>query len=160
MQSSPRPSKTALAEAFALDNPCGFTLLSLARYVQTALRHAAGRSGGLPHGGARGRRCGRGVAAGGALGRALPWYAGVLETWVSLLRSYRKVRLDIVKRSDTANGFTVLPKRWIVERTFAWLYKYRRLSKDYEYLTDTSEAMIYIAMIHLMVRRIAAKTPF
>jgi putative transposase len=54
----------------------------------------------------------------------------------------------------------VLPKRWIVERTFGWFYKYRRLSKDYEYLTDTSEAMIYVAMIHIMVRRIALKTPF
>ena len=87
-------------------------------------------------------------------------YAGALETWVALLRSYRKVRLDIVKRSDTAQGFIVLPKRWSVERTFAWWYQYRRLSKDYEYLTATSAAMIYIAMMHLMVRRIAAKTPF
>jgi putative transposase len=87
-------------------------------------------------------------------------YAGSLETWVSLLRSYRKVRLDIVKRSDTAKGFIVLPKRWIVERTFAWLYKYRRLSKDYEYRTDTGEAMIYVAMIHIMVRRMALKIAF
>jgi putative transposase len=87
-------------------------------------------------------------------------YAGSLETWVTLLRRYRKVRLEIVKRSDTVKGFIVLPKRWIVERTFGWFYKYRRLSKDYEYLTDTSEAMIYVAMIHIMVRRIALKTPF
>jgi putative transposase len=68
--------------------------------------------------------------------------------------------LDIVKRSETAKGFIVLPKRWIVERTFGWFYKYRRLSKDYEYLTDTSEAMMYVAMIHIMVRRIALKIPF
>lgn len=87
-------------------------------------------------------------------------YAGVLELWVTLLRRYRKVRLDIVKRSDAVKGFVVLPKRWIVERTFGWFYKYRRLSKDYEYLTATSEAMIYVAMIHIMVRRIALKTPF
>lgn len=46
-----------------------------------------------------------------------------------------------------------------MERTFAWLGKYRRLSKNYEYHTDTSEAMIYVAMIHLMVQRIAVKTP-
>lgn len=52
-------------------------------------------------------------------------------------------------------GFQVLPHRWIVERTFAWLGKYRRLSKDYEGLAQTSEAFIYIAMIHVMVRRIA-----
>jgi putative transposase len=87
-------------------------------------------------------------------------YAGVLETWVSLLRAYRKVRLEIVKRSDHLKGFKVLPKRWIVERTFGWFYQYRRLSKDYEYLTATSEAMIYVTMIHLMVRRIALKTSF
>jgi putative transposase len=87
-------------------------------------------------------------------------YAGSLETWVALLRSSRKVRLEIVKRSDHVKGFIVLPKRWIVERTFGWLYKYRRLSKDYEYLTATSEAMMYVAMIHIMVRRIALKIPF
>jgi putative transposase len=87
-------------------------------------------------------------------------YAGCLETWVALLRRYRKVRLEIVKRSDRVKGFIVLPKRWIVERTFGWFYLYRRLSKDYEYLTDTSEAMIYVAMIHIMVRRIALKAPF
>ena len=51
--------------------------------------------------------------------------------------------------------FQVLPRRWVVERTFAWLGKYRRLSKDYEALTDTSETFIYVAMIHLMVRRLA-----
>ena len=87
-------------------------------------------------------------------------YAGFLETWVALLRRYRKVRWEIVKRSDRLKGFVVLPKRWIVERTFGWFYKYRRLSKDYEYLTATSEAMMYVAMIHIMVRRIALKTPF
>ena len=61
--------------------------------------------------------------------------------------------LEIVKRSDT--GFMVLPKRWIVERTFSWLYRYRRLSKDYEQLPENSEAMILIAMINLMSRRLA-----
>jgi putative transposase len=59
-------------------------------------------------------------------------YAGVLETWGMLLRRYRKGRLEIVKRSDTAKGFMVLPKRWSVERTFGWCGKSRRLSKDYE----------------------------
>lgn len=62
--------------------------------------------------------------------------------------------LDIVLRSDNAKDFTVLPKRWVVERTFAWFESYRRLSKDYEYLTDTSETMIRLAMIKLMLNRI------
>ena len=51
-------------------------------------------------------------------------------------------------------GFTVLKRRWVVERTFAWLDGYRRLSKDYEYLPESSEAMIRLAMINLMVHRL------
>jgi putative transposase len=62
--------------------------------------------------------------------------------------------LEIVKRSDNVYSFEVLPKRWIAERTFAWLGKCRRLSKDYEAKPETSEAMIYLTMIHLMVRRL------
>jgi len=52
----------------------------------------------------------------------------------------------------------VLPRRWVVERTFAWLSFCRRLSKDYEVLPETSEAMIFAAMVHLMVRRLALHT--
>jgi putative transposase len=62
-----------------------------------------------------------------------------------------------VLRPVTAKGFVVLPKRWIVERTFAWLTRHRRHSKDYERNTETSEAMIYITMISLMSRRLAPK---
>lgn len=87
-------------------------------------------------------------------------YTGPLVEWVWQLRRYRKSRLEIVKRSDDMKGFVVLPKRWIVERTFSWLYKYRRLSKDYEYQTQSSESMIYIAMTHVMVRRIARHETF
>jgi putative transposase len=87
-------------------------------------------------------------------------YAGDLLAWVWALRPWRKVRLDIVKRPEGIKGFLLLPKRWIVERTFGWLGRYRRLSKDYEYLTHTSEAMIRVAMIHLMVRRLARMTCF
>jgi putative transposase len=50
--------------------------------------------------------------------------------------------------------FAVIPRRWVVERTFAWLGRFRRLSKDYEYLTATSEAVIYLAMTRLLLRRL------
>ena len=85
-------------------------------------------------------------------------YTGDLAAWLWGLRPWRKVRLDIVKRPAGTQGFLLLPKRWIVERTFGWIGRYRRLSKDYEYLTQTSEAMIRVAMIHLMVRRLARMT--
>ena len=54
-------------------------------------------------------------------------------------------------------GFPVLPRRWVVERTFSWIDHNRRMSKDYERLTETSEAFIYVAMIRLMVRRLARR---
>jgi putative transposase len=87
-------------------------------------------------------------------------YGGELLVWVWALRPWRKVHLEIVKRPKGVKGFQRLPWRWIVERTFGWLGRYRRLSKDYEYLTRTSEAMIRVAMIHLMVRRLARLTCF
>ena len=87
-------------------------------------------------------------------------YAGELVEWVRHLRARRRVTLEIVRRSDAQKGFVVLPKRWIVERTFGWLNRCRRLSKDYEYLTSTSEAMIHVAMINLMVRRLARRPTF
>jgi putative transposase len=82
-------------------------------------------------------------------------YAGQLIAWVKALRVSRPVRLDIVKRAAVAQGFVVSPKRWIVERTLGWLNRYRRLSNDYELLPATSEAMIQVTMIHLMIRRLA-----
>jgi putative transposase len=84
-------------------------------------------------------------------------YAGKLIQWVFSLRETNKFRLEIVKRSDAIKGFYVLPRRWVVERTFGWLGRHRRLSKDYEYLPETSENMIRVAMIKLMVRRLALK---
>jgi putative transposase len=65
--------------------------------------------------------------------------------------------LQTVLRPVNAKGFVVLPKRWIVERTFSWLVRHRRHARDYERNTDTSEAMIYITMIGLMTRRLARK---
>ena len=62
---------------------------------------------------------------------------------------------QVVQRAEEATGFVVLPRRWVVERTFAWLGRYRRLSKDYEQLPEPSEAMIYAAMVHLMLKRLA-----
>lgn len=68
-------------------------------------------------------------------------------------------RLHIVRRPDDAHGFVRLPQRWVAERTFAWLGRSRRLSKDCEKLIETSEAMVRISMIHLMLRRLASDTP-
>jgi transposase len=62
--------------------------------------------------------------------------------------------LEIVKRSDTAKGFVVLPKRWIVERTLSWLGRCRRLSKHLENLARSALAFLRLAMIRLMMRRI------
>ncbi len=87
-------------------------------------------------------------------------YAGDLIAWLWALRPWRKICLDIVKRPEGTKGFLLLPKRWIVERTFAWFGRYRRLAKDYESSTRTSEAMIRVVMIHLMVRRLARMTLF
>ncbi len=68
-----------------------------------------------------------------------------------------KILVEIVKRPEGAVGFEVLPKRWIVERTFAWLYFFRRLSKDYEYSTTASESMVYLASIRIMLKRLTRK---
>ena len=78
-------------------------------------------------------------------------YRGNLLEWV---KDCIKAVLQPVLRSDDQKRFVVLPKRWIVERTFAWLGHNRRLSKDYEFLPETSETMIYIAMTRVMLRRL------
>jgi putative transposase len=82
-------------------------------------------------------------------------YLGALVQWVKQLRPFGKLRLEIVRRCDRAKGFKVLPKRWIIERTFGWFTKSRRLCRDYEVRLDHSEAMIRICMIRLMIRRLA-----
>jgi putative transposase len=87
-------------------------------------------------------------------------YAGPLVDWVKALRPPRPIRLEITKRSNAVKGFVVIPKRWIVERTFGWFNRYRRLSKDYELLPETSEAIIQVTMIHLMIRRLARIAPY
>jgi len=91
-----------------------------------------------------------------------------LKEW---LEKECKWQLDIVKRPSKWGwypidveppplpAFTVLRHRWVVERTFGWIGRYRRMSKDYEYLTESSEAMIYLAMMRLMLKRLARKAP-
>jgi len=79
-------------------------------------------------------------------------YSGKLIDWVNSVCGWM---LEIVRRRDDIKGFQVLPRRWVVERTFGWLGRYRRLSKDYEGLTESSQAFIYAAMIHIMVKRLA-----
>ena len=80
-------------------------------------------------------------------------YRGEFVEWVT--EKFKKIVVDITLRSDEQKGFEVIPFRWVVERTLAWLGNYRRLSKDYEFFTKHSESMIYIAAIHRMVRRLA-----
>lgn len=74
-----------------------------------------------------------------------------LATWMLTFGGWI---LEVVRGKQDQRGFAVIPKRWIVERTYGWLNRYRRLSKDYEELPQTSEVMILIAMSHLMLRRL------
>jgi putative transposase len=77
------------------------------------------------------------------------------ENFARVVEQLCGAKVEVVKRSDA--GFVVLPKRWIVERTFSWLNQNRRLSKDYELLPEMSEAMIQGAMIRLMLQRLGEK---
>jgi putative transposase len=79
-------------------------------------------------------------------------YRGKLISWV---RRHLQAVLDIVKRDPDTKGFVVLPKRWVVERTLAWLGRFRRLSKDYERDVAHSEALIYLASIRSLLRQCA-----
>jgi transposase len=75
--------------------------------------------------------------------------------WLSQLPESFPIQIEIVQREPEQRGFSVIPWRWVVERTFAWLNQYRRLSKDYEYWVSTADAMIYAAMVRLMLRRLS-----
>jgi transposase len=91
---------------------------------------------------------------------ALVWadggYANVIDNGlIGWARDQLSLLLQIVRRRDDVKGFVVLPRRWVVERTFGWLVRNRRLARDYERLTTCSEAMIKIAMIRLMAARLA-----
>jgi putative transposase len=78
---------------------------------------------------------------------------GAFAQWVKELRPALEV--EVVKRSDDTRGFKVLPHRWVIERTFGWLMRHRRLVRDYENTETSAEAWIFIAMIRIQLRRLA-----
>lgn len=101
----------------------------------------------------------------GLLERALGWFTWLRLLWVDggytgdafaqWVKTIRpKLELEVVKRSDDTSGFKVLPRRWVVERTFAWLMRHRRLVRDYETTETSAEAWTYIAMIRIQLRRL------
>jgi transposase len=86
-------------------------------------------------------------------------YANSIDsTLLSWARDKLNLVVEIVKRTDDVKGFKILPRRWVVERTFGWLVRNRRLARDYERLTANAEAMIHIGMIRLMTARLAGDT--
>ena len=78
-------------------------------------------------------------------------YAGRLVAWAWATGGWL---LKVVRRNPDSHQFEVLPRRWVVERTLAWLSRCRRLSKDYEELPETGETWVHIAMVHLMLKRL------
>jgi putative transposase len=106
---------------------------------------------------------------GQVLVRAQARYPRLARVWADLgykglFPAWAWHRLGIAVELTSKPGFgakvtSLRPKRWIVERTFAWLGRFRRLSKDYEYLVETSRAMIYLALTRLMLRRLVQGTP-
>ncbi len=85
----------------------------------------------------------------------LIWADGAYASIVDMVRQQFGWVLEIVKRSEDLKGFKVLPHRWVVERTFGWLGRYRRLARDYEHTTSSSESMVYIASIRRMLKIVA-----
>ena len=82
----------------------------------------------------------------------LIWADGAYEHNITWAKKHRGWQLEIVHRPPGAKGFQLLPRRWVVERTFGWLGRYRRLARDYEHQTLSSESMVYLASIHRMLR--------
>jgi len=100
------------------------------------------------------------------LDRPLQWFTRLRRLWVdggytgeafaAWVKGRRpKLEVEVVKRSDDTTGFKVLPRRWVVERTFGWLMRHRRLVRDYEKTETSAEAMVYLAMIRIQLRRLA-----
>ena len=84
----------------------------------------------------------------------LIWADGAYEAAVGWAKQFGRFVLELVRKPSGQKGFVLLPRRWVVERTFAWLVRCRRLARDYERLTESSEAMVHVAMIRLMLRRL------
>lgn len=100
------------------------------------------------------------------LEKGLPWQRSLKKLWVdggysgedfanAVKEISPKLETEVVKRSDNQEGFKVLPRRWVVERTFGWVMKQRRLARDYEVSLESALNWIYLAMIRIQVRRIA-----
>ena len=94
--------------------------------------------------------------------RRFPWlhhlfadggYRGVVAAATA---AHERLRLEVVNRAPDASGFAVLPRRWVIERSFAWLSRNRRLAKDFEQLTEAATAMVVVAIIQLLIRRLAS----
>lgn len=92
-------------------------------------------------------------------GLELVWADGAYNAHqvTATVAANQPLRIEIVKRSDDMKGFVVLPRRWVVERTFSWFGRNRRLAKDYENLANTLSAFISLASIQLAIRRLARK---
>ncbi len=100
------------------------------------------------------------------LERVAGWFARLRKIWVDggytgedfagwVKKYHPKAEVEVVKRSDDVTGFKVLPRRWVVERTFGWLMRHRRLVRDYERTVSSAEAWIQLALIRLQLRRLA-----
>jgi putative transposase len=87
----------------------------------------------------------------------LIWADGSYNAWQveAAVAKVPVLRLEVIKRSDDVKGFVVLPRRWVVERTFSWFGRNRRLAKDYENLAETLATFVTLASIQLAVRRLA-----
>jgi putative transposase len=83
------------------------------------------------------------------------WVDGMYRAVVAWAKAHAGVDLEVVTPPKGTKGFQVLPRRWVVERSLAWMGRYRRLSKDYEAMTETSEGMIYAAFGGTMLRKLA-----
>ena len=88
----------------------------------------------------------------------LIWADGAYEDIIAWVKQQFGWTLEVVHRPPETRGFQILPRRWVVERTFGWLGRYRRLGRDYEHQTRSSEAMVYIASIHRMLRLLTCET--